>query len=100
MEWARARREIPNGGRVSDDWALITQFSVPTPTSFVRQMAVFTRGPDGSWRRSDERHDNTLVDTAPIPGLLARHGIAAEVGRAFGDESLPVGLRTIVGTRP
>ncbi len=99
VEWGRARRDIPNGGWADDDWALVTQFSVPTPTSFVRQMAVFTRASDGSWRRSDERHDNSLIDTSTIPDLLAEHGIHVQVHRSFGDETLPVGLHTIVGTR-
>ncbi len=100
LEWGRAHRDIPNGGWADDDWALVTQFSVPTPTSFIRQMAVFTREPDGSWRRSDERHHNTLIDTGTVPDLLAEHGIDAQVSRCFGDETLPVGLHTIVGTRP
>ena len=99
LEWGRARRDIPNGGWAGDEWALVTEFSVPTPTSFIRQMAVFTLEADGSWRRSDERHENTLIDTGTIPGLLATHGISAQVSRGFGDETLPVGLNTIVGTR-
>ncbi len=100
LEWGRARRDIPNAGWVADDWALVTEFSSPTPTRFVRQMAVFTRQPDGSWRRSDERHDNTLIDTAQVPGLLARYGVDTQVGRSFGDETLPIGLHTIIGSRP
>ncbi|MBO0732681.1 MAG: hypothetical protein J2P57_25710, partial [Acidimicrobiaceae bacterium] len=70
------------------------------PTRFVRQMAVFTRQPDGSWRRTDERHVNTLIDTAGIPALLAPHGVSAIVSRSFGTETLPVGLHTVVGTVP
>ena len=100
LEWGHARRDVSNGGWVGDGWALVTQFSVPTPTSFVRQMAVFSLQADGSWRRSDERHDNTLIDTKIAPDLLAKHGVSAQVGRAFGDETLPVGLKTIVGGRP
>lgn len=100
LEWGRVRRDSPSGGWVSDDWALVTEFSVPTPTRFVRKMAIFTRNEDGSWRRDDERHDNTLVDTSKIPMLLASQGVAAEVRRSFGDETLPAGLHTIIGTRP
>jgi hypothetical protein len=40
-----------------------------------------------------------LVDTRRIPPLLARHGVAARVGDRFGDEALPTGLRTVIGTR-
>jgi SAM-dependent methyltransferase len=99
LEWGAARYNAPNLGRVADDWAIITQFSMPTPARFVRQMAIFVRNDDGSWRRDDERHDNVLVDTAAIPALLARHGVEATVGDSFGGESLPAGLRTVVGRR-
>jgi hypothetical protein len=60
-------------------------------------MAVFTRNEDGSWRRDDERHDNVMLDTKLIPGLLRKHGVEAEVGSAFGTEELPEGLRTVIG---
>ncbi len=100
LEWARARRDAPNVGWVGESWALVTQFRIPTPDRFVRQMAVFTRNPDGTWRRDDETHDNVLVDTSTVPGLLREHGVHAEVGAAFGDETLPAGLRVVIGTRP
>jgi SAM-dependent methyltransferase len=99
LEFGHARRGSPNGGWVSDDWALVTEFSVPAPTRFVRQMAIFSRNADSSWRRDDERHENVLIDTSRLPSLLAQCGINARVGRAFGDEELPVGLHTVVGTR-
>lgn len=85
---------------VKDDWALITEFSVPTPDRFVRQMAVFTRNEDGSWRRDDERHKNVLIDTSRLPALLAEHGVEAVVRYSFAGESLPVGLRAVIGSRP
>ena len=100
LEWGGARRDTPPHGWVSDDWALVTEFSVPAPNRFVRQMAVFTRNEDGSWRRDDERHENTLVDLSTIPPLLARHGVTAEVRSSFGEETLPVGLGAIIGHRP
>ena len=87
-------------GRVSGDWALITEFSVPTPARFVRQMAVFTRNDDGSWRRDDERHENVLIGTSDIPQVMARCGVEADVGDSFGGEELPAGLRTVIGRRP
>ena len=100
QEWGAARRDAPNAGWVDDDWALVTQFSTPSPDRFVRQMATFIREDDGSWRRDDERHDNVLVDTSLVPALLAQNGVEATVGSSFGTESLPVGLRVIVGQRP
>jgi SAM-dependent methyltransferase len=99
LEWGAARRDEPNLGRVEDDWAIITEFSVPSPTRFVRQMAVFVRNHDGSWRRDDERHDNVLIDTAQLPALLARHGLDATVATSFGAETLLVGLRAVIGHR-
>ena len=98
-EWGDLRRDGPDHCRVEDDWAIITEFSVPSRDQFVREMAVFLRNDDGAWHRTDERHDNVLVDTSQIPSLLARHGVTATVDPAFGDETLPQGLYAIVGTR-
>jgi SAM-dependent methyltransferase len=99
LEWGRARQGAPPRGWVSDDRALITEFSTPAPARFVRQMAIFSRNEDGTWRRDDERHDNVLIDTATIPAMLQAHGIEAVVGQSFGAEELPAGLRTIIGKR-
>lgn len=87
-------------GRAGDDWAIVTERSTPAPARFVRTMAVFTRNPDGTWRRDDERHENVLVDVSRVPALLARHGVEARVGSGFGSERLPSGLRTVIGSRP
>ncbi len=100
VAWGEARRDAPNQGRVGDDWAIITAFSVPSPDRFVREMTTFLRNDDGSWRRDDERHDNVLIDTALVPALLADHGVQATVACSFGTEHLLDGLRAIVGHRP
>ncbi len=100
LEWASARSDQRPVGWVGDDWALVTQFSVPGPDRYVRQMATFTRNADGvTWRRDDERHDNVLVDTSKVPAMLAQHGVEVAVGDSFGDEELPVGLKTIIGRK-
>jgi SAM-dependent methyltransferase len=99
LEWARARADARPHGWVGEDWALVTEFAVPAPDRFVRQMATFVRQEDGSWRRGDERHENVLIDTARVPALLARVGVKATVRESFGGEELPVGLRAIVGRR-
>jgi hypothetical protein len=57
----------------------------------VREITVFVRDKDGSWRRDDERHDNVLIDTPRIPALFADRGIEVSVRRAFGTEQLPAG---------
>jgi SAM-dependent methyltransferase len=84
---------------VEDGWALITRRSAPTPDTFIREMTMFTKNDDGTWRRDDERHDNVLIDTSRVPLLMAEHGVDATVGTAFGSEKLPEGLHTIIGTR-
>lgn len=100
LEWGEARRDWSSSGRVGDDWAIITEFSVPAPNRFVREMAIFVRNDDGSWRRDDERHDNVLIDTARVPELLAQHAVEARVASSFGGEELPPGLRAVIGRRP
>jgi SAM-dependent methyltransferase len=99
LEWGRTRRDAPNAGWVSDDWAIITEFSVPTPSQFVRKMTTFVQNEDGSWRRDHERHDNTLIDTTLVPTLLEAHGVDATIRAAFGGEQLPAGLRALIGHR-
>jgi SAM-dependent methyltransferase len=100
LEWGRLRRDAPNLGLVEQEWAIISRFSTPTPDRFVREMTTFVRTDDGSWRRDDERHDNVLLDTARLPGLLADEGVDVEVRSAFGTEELSAGLVALVGGRP
>jgi SAM-dependent methyltransferase len=99
LEWGRARVDPPPAVRRQDDWFLATEFSQPAPGRYVREITTFVKNPDGSWRRDDERHDNVLIDTSRVPGLLDEHGVQATVRRSFGDEELPVGLVAIVGRR-
>ena len=98
LEWARIRLDQPPKGWVGEDWAVVTEFSVPSPDRYVRQMATFIRN-DGSWRRDDEPHDNVMIDTSLVPPLLAEHGVEAAVRSSFGDEGLPVGLQAIIGRK-
>lgn len=97
LEWGR--RNTSNLGGVGADWAIITQFSVPSPDRFVREITTFVANGDGTWRRADERHDNVLIDTATIPPLLSGHGVDAEIHRSFGSETLPAGLHVVLGER-
>lgn len=57
------------------------------------------RNDDGSRRRDDEPHDNVLIDTARVPGLLAGEGVEVRVTSAFGTERLPTGLAVLAGRR-
>jgi hypothetical protein len=100
LEWGAARQEAPGQGRAGEDWAIVTNFSVPAANRFVREMAIFLRNADGSWRRDDERHENVLIETALVPELLAVEGVEARVARSFGAEQLPTGLYAFIGRRP
>ena len=99
LEWGELRRGSAPHGRVGDDWAVVTEFAVPSPDRFVRQIATFVRTGDGTWRRDDERHDNVLVDVTRVPALLAEHGVDARVASSFGGEQLPAGIKAIIGVR-
>jgi SAM-dependent methyltransferase len=100
LRWGEARRNDPSQGRVGDDWAIVSRFSLPRPNLYVREITTFLREVDGSWRRDDERHENVLIDTSLVPALLAGHGLEVRVAPSFGDEELPEGLVAIVGRRP
>jgi SAM-dependent methyltransferase len=100
LAWAESRREAPPYVQRCDEWALITEYSIPSPDCFVRDMTTFIRNADGSWRRDNERHVNVLIDTGRVPPLLAEHGVEATVAPAFGDETLPAGLMAVIGRRP
>jgi hypothetical protein len=99
FEYAAARLDERERSWISDDWALITRYEVPTPDRYVRDMTTFVRNDDGSWRRGHERHDNVLVDVHALPAALAAEGVDAGVQRSFGAWELPVGLFAIVGTK-
>jgi SAM-dependent methyltransferase len=99
LEYGAARRDAPNYSRAEEDWAIVTEFSVPSPGRFVREITTFLRNDDGSWRRDRERHENVLLDTSLIPALLDGHGVEVTVGDSFGGETLPIGLRTVIGRR-
>ncbi|MGD0380036.1 MAG: class I SAM-dependent methyltransferase [Acidimicrobiales bacterium] len=100
VEYGRFRQGAPTQVRRGDGWMIVTEFSIPSPNRFVREMTTFLRNSDDSWRRDDETHHNVLVDTARVPTLLARHGVDASILASFGQETLPVGLVTVIGHRP
>ncbi len=99
LEFGRIRAGTENVGRAGRDWAVITEFSAPAPDRYVRDITTFVPDGAGAWRRSRERHENVLVDTARIPTLLAAHGVQATVGTRFGDAQLPPGMRAVTGVR-
>jgi SAM-dependent methyltransferase len=99
LEWGRVRQGAAPYARAEADWALITEFALPSPDRFIREITIFVRNEDGSWRRDTEHHENVLVEVAQIPALLHEHGIDAEISPSFGTETLPDGVLTIIGHR-
>jgi len=99
LEFGRVRAGEQSAGRVGPDWAVITQFSRPSPDKFVRDVTTFVPDGAGAWRRGSERHENVLVDTSLIPALLGRYGVATTLGTAFGAAELPPGMRAVTGVR-
>ena len=99
IRWTEAWKRTAASVRRTEEWVIATEYSIPAPNKFVREMTTFVRNDDGTWRRDDERHENTLIDTAKTPALLAEHGVEAEVRPSFGDEQLPAGLMAIVGRK-
>jgi SAM-dependent methyltransferase len=99
VRYLQVRGASPQLGMAGADWASIDQFSNPEPNRFVRHITTFLPNADGTWRRDDEWHSQLLIDTSRMPGLLAAEGVEVTVGRAFGTERLPVGLRVLIGRR-
>jgi SAM-dependent methyltransferase len=99
LAYGQARHDAPPAARIGEDWAIITQFSLPAPNRLVRRIATFIRDDDGSWRRDDETHHNILIDTERLSGLLAAFGVEAKMAAAFGTEQLLTGLRVLIGRR-
>jgi len=99
LRWGEVRGNAPASGRVGDDWAIVLEYEHPAPDRFARKMACFVRNDDGTWRRDDETHWNTLIDTSQVPALLADHGVDAECRPAFGTEQFPDGLVALVGQK-
>lgn len=98
--YGRARMDPPPHAQRTDDWVILTTFPQPEPGRFVREITTFVREVDDTWTRDDEHHQNVLVDTSKVPGLLADHGVEAGIRPSFGTETLPGGLVAIVGRKP
>jgi SAM-dependent methyltransferase len=99
VRYGAARREEPPKVWFAEDWVLITRTSVPEPRRFRRDMTMFVRSGRSSWRRTDELHDNVLINTTELLPVLKTQGVAAELRASFGNEVLPTGLQAVVGMK-
>ena len=99
LDWNTVRAGATGIGRQGDDWAIVTEYSMPTPDHFVRQMSTFVKDPDGRYRRDEERHDTVLVEPEAIAQVLRAERLTAQVRPSFGDEELTPGLHVIVARK-
>jgi hypothetical protein len=99
LSYGEARRGAPPYARVTDEWALVARFSAPAPDRFVREITTFVRDAGGTWRRDDERHENVLADAGAVASRLAGAAVDSAVRASFGTETLPPGMRAIVGRK-
>ena len=99
LSWGELRRDAPSLKRSGPDWAIITEFSMPSPDRFIRDITTFVPDGQGRWRRDFEHHENVLIDTATVPNILRQHEIDARVVASFGSETLPPGLHVILGSK-
>jgi SAM-dependent methyltransferase len=99
VRYGEGRRDEAPKVWFGEDWVLITQTSVPDRRTFRRDMTMFVRSDPTSWRRTDELHDNVLIETSNLLPLLEAEGVDAQLHAAFGHEALPTGLMVVTGTK-
>jgi len=85
--------------KVREDWVIVTRFSRPEPYRFDREITVFRREGEGTWRRSDEYHRNVTFDTDEALRVLRDNGLDGHLRASFGAEELPGGLAVLVAAR-
>ena len=98
LEWGEARRDAAAHGRVGDDWAT-------SPSSRCRhRIASYVRWPCSRVTTlvpgTETTNATTTCSSTPAgsrtPCEPRRRGA---IGDRFGDNTLPTGLRTVIGTR-
>jgi SAM-dependent methyltransferase len=100
VSWAGFPHNLAPLARVRPGWAIFSTSELERPDLLVDHLTTFVPTGDGSWRRTDERHEVCLLDTARLAAVLTGHGVAAQVGTAFGAERLRDGITTLTGHRP
>lgn len=100
LDYAATRSGGETFADIHDDWAIYVKFSLPEPARFVRDISTFVKAEDGRWDRDDEVHTNILIDLGQLAQRLRDIGVEVSVDDAFGDETLPSGLRVLKIRRP
>ena len=99
LEWGAARQDGPTTPMSVPIGRSLRGSRHPGRTCSCATSRPSSPSPDGSWRRDDEHHENVLIDTSRVPALMREHGVDVEVRASFGTETLPTGLRAVVGHR-
>jgi SAM-dependent methyltransferase len=99
VRWGREAGHLAPLARVRPQWALYSTSALPEPHRLIREMVTFVREDDGRWRREDERHEITLLDTERLASVLTGNGVEATVRPAFGAERMRPGMMALVGHR-
>ncbi|GIF50413.1 methyltransferase family protein [Asanoa ferruginea] len=99
LGWADDWRNVASLARVHEDWAVFSRSVATESRRMVQEVTTFVRSANASWRRSDERHENVLLDVTGLVAVLERHGMTARKRTSFGSERLPTGLVAVVGQK-
>jgi SAM-dependent methyltransferase len=97
IAWPDDWRNMASLARVNAEWAVFSRSVATTHRRMVQEVTTFVRSADASWRRSDERHENVLLDVTGLVAVLEQHGMTAGTRTSFGGERLPTGLLALVG---
>lgn len=95
LAYGTSRTEPANYADVREDWAIFLSKHLESPDRFVREITTFVRAEDGTWRRDDETHHNTLVDCEEVANALRKDGFDVEVLSGFGNETPEEGLAVL-----
>lgn len=99
LSWNQAFQHGSNRARVDDDWVIISEFSLPCATRFVRKNISFLKMEDTHWRRHEEVHTTVLIDTKKLPEHLSQYGLDVTIQSSLGDYKLQQGLVAVIGRK-
>lgn len=86
--YGRGQSEPATYAEVSEEWAIFVRKQLEGPDRVVREITTYVRTKDGTWRRDDEVHRNTLVDVHALAMNLEDDGLEVTVRSGFGSEGV------------